>query len=43
MVRLIPYTDDLFPDDYCSINENVLPEVTFENSPQAVELKLSLL
>ena len=36
----IPYTDDLFPHDYCSIYENIFPEVTFENSPQAVELKL---
>ena len=34
------YTDSDMEDDYLNIDKNLFPEVTFENSPQQVELKL---
>jgi hypothetical protein len=36
----IYYVDNDMEDDYISINKDSFPEVTFENSPQQVELKL---
>lgn len=37
---LDPYNDWDSDDNYFMIDENQFPEVTFENSPQEVELKL---
>lgn len=34
------YTDSDMEDDYLSIDKDSFPEVTFENSPQQVEVKL---
>jgi hypothetical protein len=34
------YYDSDMEDQYLSIDKNLFPEVTFENSPQMVELKL---
>lgn len=34
------YTDSDMEDDYLNIDKELFPEVTFENSPQEVELKL---
>ena len=34
------YTDSDMEDDYINIDKDLFPEVTFENSPQEVELKL---
>ena len=34
------YTDSDMEDDYLNIDKDLFPEVTFENSPQQVELKL---
>ena len=36
----IYYTDSDMEDDYINIDKDSFPEVTFENSPQEVELKL---
>lgn len=38
--RNIYYVDNDMEDDYISIGRYAFPEVTFENSPQEVELKL---
>ena len=38
---LDPYNDWDSDDDYLLIDEERFPEVTFENSPQEVELKLA--
>lgn len=35
------YIDSDMEDDYLNIDKNMFPEVTFENSPQMVEIKLS--
>lgn len=34
------YADGDMEDDYLNIDKELFPEVTFENSPQMVELKL---
>lgn len=34
------YTDSDMEDDYLNIDKDLFPEVTFENSPQQVEIKL---
>lgn len=34
------YTDSDMEDDYLNIDKDLFPEVTFENSPREVELKL---
>lgn len=34
------YTDSDMEDDYLNIDKESFPEVTFENSPQQVEVKL---
>lgn len=34
------YTDSDMEDDYINIDKELFPEVTFENSPQQVEIKL---
>lgn len=38
--RNIYYVDNDMEDDYISIGRYVFPEITFDNSPQQVELKL---
>lgn len=34
------YADGDMEDDYLNIDKELFPEVTFENSPQQVEIKL---
>ena len=34
------YTDSDMEDDYLNIDKELFPEVTFENSPQKIEIKL---
>lgn len=34
------YADSDMEDDYLNIDKELFPEITFENSPQQVEIKL---